>query len=141
MRCLALAETWRRLGGEAVMLGQIEAQNVQQRMQRAGIVYAPLGCHEDYGTALAQSQQMLLTMRDSARDQAHRPWFVLDGYRFDADYQHTVRGQGYKLCVVDDNAHLDVYDADILLNQNVGNQDIVCQIPDEIAYASVDHPM
>lgn len=126
MRCLALAETWRKQDGQAVIIGQIDAQTLHQRMQRSGIVHLPLSQHWDHPTALFQLQQLLLSMQDAALDSAaQRPWLVLDGYHFDTNYQHAVRSQGYNLCVVDDIAHLAAYDANILLNQNIGSQDVV----------------
>jgi UDP-2,4-diacetamido-2,4,6-trideoxy-beta-L-altropyranose hydrolase len=47
-------------------------------------------------------------------------WLVLDGYHFDPAYQQAVRDAGFHLLVIDDKAHLPVYHADILLNQNLG---------------------
>jgi UDP-2,4-diacetamido-2,4,6-trideoxy-beta-L-altropyranose hydrolase len=46
-------------------------------------------------------------------------WVALDGYRFDARYQREIRQRGHRLLVIDDNAHLDRYEADILVNQNL----------------------
>jgi UDP-2,4-diacetamido-2,4,6-trideoxy-beta-L-altropyranose hydrolase/UDP-4-amino-4,6-dideoxy-N-acetyl-beta-L-altrosamine N-acetyltransferase len=47
-------------------------------------------------------------------------WTVLDGYRFDQNYQRAIRDAGSKLLVIDDFAQLEHYYADIILNQNLG---------------------
>ena len=47
-------------------------------------------------------------------------WTVLDGYHFDISFHKAVRAEGCRLLVIDDMAHLPVYEADIILNQNYG---------------------
>jgi UDP-2,4-diacetamido-2,4,6-trideoxy-beta-L-altropyranose hydrolase len=47
-------------------------------------------------------------------------YVVLDGYDFDSEYQRAVRAGGCRLLVIDDTVRLTHYDADILLNQNLG---------------------
>jgi UDP-2,4-diacetamido-2,4,6-trideoxy-beta-L-altropyranose hydrolase len=56
-------------------------------------------------------------------------WVVLDGYHFNATYQRQVRQAGHELLVVDDYAHLPNYDSDILLNQNIGANDLAYNLP------------
>jgi UDP-2,4-diacetamido-2,4,6-trideoxy-beta-L-altropyranose hydrolase len=50
---------------------------------------------------------------------------VLDGYHLDACYQHRLRALGRCLLVIDDTAHLERYEADILLNQNLRSDELV----------------
>jgi UDP-2,4-diacetamido-2,4,6-trideoxy-beta-L-altropyranose hydrolase len=52
------------------------------------------------------------------------PWFILDGYHFNLDYQHGVRAAGRKLLLIDDCNHLPKYECDILLNQNINAMDL-----------------
>lgn len=54
----------------------------------------------------------------AARTQAAK-WVVLDGYHFELSYQRYLRRKGVRILVVDDHAHLDRYEADVFLNQNV----------------------
>ncbi|MCH9040518.1 MAG: UDP-2,4-diacetamido-2,4,6-trideoxy-beta-L-altropyranose hydrolase, partial [Chloroflexi bacterium] len=49
-------------------------------------------------------------------------WLVLDGYHFDGAYQQAMRTNGNKVLVIDDNAHLPAYHADVILNQNLGSE-------------------
>lgn len=51
-------------------------------------------------------------------------WLVLDGYHFNFDYQRGIRAAGIKLLLIDDYSHLPEYEADILLNQNIGAEEI-----------------
>lgn len=53
---------------------------------------------------------------------AHRfgaGWVVLDGYHFDTTYHERLKTAGIRLAVIDDNAHLERYLADVIVNQNV----------------------
>jgi len=52
-------------------------------------------------------------------------WVALDGYHFDPVYQECVRRKGHRLLVIDDIAHLERYDVDVLLNQNIHADQLV----------------
>jgi UDP-2,4-diacetamido-2,4,6-trideoxy-beta-L-altropyranose hydrolase len=56
---------------------------------------------------------------------------IADGYHFTTDYHKAVRGEGKKLVVIDDYNHLNHYDADILINQNIGAERLVYSCPPE----------
>ena len=122
MRCLALAETWHRHGGSATIIGQIDNPKLQARMDRAGLTHIQVGYKAERAIELAHSRNLLLSTCGAPPQQNQHPWFVMDGYHFDVYYQTAVREQGYRLCVIDDIAHLDEYNTDILLNQNIGSQ-------------------
>jgi UDP-2,4-diacetamido-2,4,6-trideoxy-beta-L-altropyranose hydrolase len=51
-------------------------------------------------------------------------WLVTDGYHFNLDYQRGIRAAGLKLLLIDDYNHLPEYEADILVNQNIGAEEI-----------------
>lgn len=124
MRCLALAESWRRHGGSATLIGQIDDAKLRKRLDNAGLTHIQLGQGSDRAAELAHSAHLFPSGSESTTQQALRPWFVMDGYHFDVHYQTAVREQGYRLCVVDDIAHLDAYSADVLLNQNIGSAEL-----------------
>jgi UDP-2,4-diacetamido-2,4,6-trideoxy-beta-L-altropyranose hydrolase len=46
-------------------------------------------------------------------------WYVVDGYHFDLVHHRALRQAGFSVLVIDDNAHLPAYEADIILNQNL----------------------
>jgi UDP-2,4-diacetamido-2,4,6-trideoxy-beta-L-altropyranose hydrolase len=49
-----------------------------------------------------------------------RSFIVLDGYDFDLEYQRALRATGHHLMVIDDTVRLPRYEADVLLNPNLG---------------------
>ncbi len=48
------------------------------------------------------------------------PWIVVDGYRFDRAYQSALRARGARVLVLDDGPRVPFYDADLVLDQNLG---------------------
>jgi UDP-2,4-diacetamido-2,4,6-trideoxy-beta-L-altropyranose hydrolase len=118
MRCLALAQGWQLKGGHAIILSRCESDEMCQRITDAGIEFIPIvNPHPD--SRDLDSTLKVLRMR-SAGTIGNPAWIVLDGYHFDPTYQQAVRMAGYHLLVIDDMAHLPIYHADILLNQNLG---------------------
>jgi len=130
MRCLALGEAWQTYGGSVTLIGHIESEMLRERIYAAGVKYIPLSEHFSSHSDLRCLSALLLTLRDSEYSFFWHPWLVLDGYHFDTAYQSSVRKQGYRLCVVDDIAHLDFYDTDILLNQNIGADALAYSYPE-----------
>ncbi|MEE9173727.1 MAG: UDP-2,4-diacetamido-2,4,6-trideoxy-beta-L-altropyranose hydrolase [Thermoplasmata archaeon] len=110
MRALALGQAWQKAGGRVEFITARPPELLVARLEREGFfVHRLLQAHpatQDWkGTARA-----LVAFEDG--------WLMLDGYHFDAAYQQGAREAGASLLVVDDNAHLDRYETDILLNQN-----------------------
>ncbi len=110
MRCLALAQAWQQIGGrECIVIGYCPVEALRAKIRRVATRFIPLdAAHPDEGDL----REMLRLV------QAVQPaWIALDGYHFDPDY-HEALGP-YNLLIIDDNAHLPRYAADLLLNQNV----------------------
>jgi UDP-2,4-diacetamido-2,4,6-trideoxy-beta-L-altropyranose hydrolase len=109
MRCLALAEVWRRRGGavEMVVAGSLP-DGLATRIEEVGadLSSAPR-LHED-GRWLAGIAE--------ARDVA---WLVVDGYRFNADYLRDAAGSGRPVLAIDDDARHARYPVTAVLNQNL----------------------
>lgn len=61
----------------------------------------------------------LLALR-SVIDSGKRPWVILDGYHFDLNYQTALRRTGARILVLDDGPRLTSYDADLIVDQNIG---------------------
>jgi UDP-2,4-diacetamido-2,4,6-trideoxy-beta-L-altropyranose hydrolase len=104
MRCLALAHAW---PGEVVFLGRVESEGLRRRIAEMGARFIALDASGDV--------QAVLDVL-SGVDAKH---VALDGYHFTPAYQRAIRAAGYRLLVIDDNAHLPHYHTDILLNQNI----------------------
>jgi UDP-2,4-diacetamido-2,4,6-trideoxy-beta-L-altropyranose hydrolase len=105
MRCLALAQALTDAGGRAVFAMEEAPPAFAARAARDGIAIEEAVAADDVA-ALAEAH--------GAR------WIVVDGYHLDGRYQHELRGRGARVLVLDDHAHLERYDADIVLNQNFG---------------------
>ncbi|MCG8583666.1 MAG: hypothetical protein MI757_03045, partial [Pirellulales bacterium] len=112
MRCIALAEAWRARGGIPRFLSVDMPRSIRSRAEEAGFEI------EDLRVERGTPRDVDATIQ-SARAHA-ATWVVADGYAFDAVWQRRVRDAGVRLLVIDDYAHLPTYDADILMNQNVG---------------------
>jgi UDP-2,4-diacetamido-2,4,6-trideoxy-beta-L-altropyranose hydrolase len=111
MRCLALAQAWQDKGGKALLASSDLLPSVRERLlqEKVEVVTAEkrLGSGEDASWLADLSRQ-------HAAD-----WLVVDGYRFDANYQQQLKAAGLRVLFLDDNGHASHYSADVVLNQNV----------------------
>ncbi|MGA2414793.1 MAG: UDP-2,4-diacetamido-2,4,6-trideoxy-beta-L-altropyranose hydrolase [Candidatus Sulfotelmatobacter sp.] len=110
MRCLALAQAWQDAGGECTFAMAETTPALARRLKNEGMEIENLavagGSLED-----AQKTGSIALKKNAA-------WIVADGYHFGADYQKAIRQSKIPLLFIDDNAHADRYDADVVLNQN-----------------------
>ena len=104
MRCLALANACREANMVTCFVGRIEDEVLRARIQRFGHEFMPLDAN-------MESRWLNCVTRDAG-------WIVLDGYGFHIQDHRNIRDTGIKLLVIDDMANLDMYEADIILNQN-----------------------
>ena len=123
MRCLALAQAWRARGGEALFVGNHD-DALRGALAASGFPALPVPRPHPDPADVALTATLLEDGDFAAA--------VLDGYRLDGGYQHRLRASGRRLLVIDDIAHLERYDADVLLNQNLGS--------DELAYCTAGEP-
>lgn len=108
MRCLALACSWKKQGGEIAWVTHCDTKKILERIkQNSSKVYEL--------SRYSSSEETIDIIGEESPD-----CIVLDGYQFDTEYQKGISECGIKLLVIDDYAHLDKYYADIILNQNFG---------------------
>ena len=124
MRCIALAQAWQDQGGDVTFLSHCDSEALHQRIIDEGFEFIPIEKPHPDPSDLNQTLKYLegsalCFLRSAPRSMPHALWLVLDGYHFTPDYQKAIRENGYRLLVIDDMAHLDHYQADILLNQNI----------------------
>jgi UDP-2,4-diacetamido-2,4,6-trideoxy-beta-L-altropyranose hydrolase len=110
MRCLAVAKAWQKAGGRVcfLMAEPIQASNDWL----AG---------EDIECELLAAQPGTPADADKTAECARRvgaAWVVVDGYRFGPDYVRQLKAPGARVLALDDDARLDSYEADIVLNQS-----------------------
>lgn len=111
MRCVALAQAWRRLGGRVTFACAHVPDSLRSRLLEQGFAVIPVVGPQ------GSRQDLIETRRLAERLGAES--IVLDGYGFDAAYQRECRVPGARLLVVDDFGHAEPYSADVVLNQNL----------------------
>ena len=125
MRCLALAQAWKKRGGAVTFLSYCKSTELRRRIINEGFDFIDIENSypdpSDLKTTLSilqkiQNGNSSLVTRHSSLTSL---WLVIDGYHFDTSYQKAIKEAGYQLLVIDDTAHLPYYYADILLNQNI----------------------
>lgn len=110
MRCLALAQAWQDAGGNVVFAMAESTSAIDRRLRSEGVEIVRL-------EAAPNSAQDAWDVSAVAR-RRHANWIVVDGYRFDSQYQDNLKSAGLKLLLVDDLGQCEHYFADLVLNQN-----------------------
>ena len=108
MRCLALAQSWKRAGGSAIFLLPEGSPGIEQRIRDDGFRLEALPCD---GFADAVVNRMGNCKPRVA---------VLDGYSFGAREQAALSEAGISVLAVDDYGHASDYRVRWVLNQNAG---------------------
>lgn len=121
MRCLAFIQYWLDKGGSAALVGRIELDWVLHKVRQVGVLFHPLSGNVPTSEDCTDILRQLASGAGEAAPQ--QTLTVLDGYHFGSSCQKSIRSAGYGLLVIDDFNALGEYDADVLLNQNVGAAD------------------
>ncbi len=111
MRCLALAQAWKDIGGQVIFITACQSEELLQRLREEGFDIHLLGRPYSDPSDWDRTKEVLASHPNA--------WVVLDGYHFDETYQQRLKEAGHRLLVIDDMAHLKHYYADIVLNQNL----------------------
>lgn len=111
MRCLALAQAWRGVGGSAIFVTPLGASPLQERLKSEGFETVR-------STAPPGSVVDAMRTADIAREVDAR-WVVVDDYHGDAGYQKILKDAGLRLMWIDDSSYSAHYYADVVLNQNL----------------------
>ena len=111
MRCLALAQAWQDAGGQCIFAMADSTSALERRLCAEGMEIQRLTVRA--GTSEDAKQTQYIAGEKNA------PWIVVDGYQFGSEYQSAIKSAGFKLLFLDDNAHAEIYSADLVLNQNI----------------------
>ncbi|MDA3898329.1 MAG: UDP-2,4-diacetamido-2,4,6-trideoxy-beta-L-altropyranose hydrolase [Desulfobacteraceae bacterium] len=120
MRCVALGQAWKDQGGQVSFFSYCESIALQQFIRDEGFDLTEVENPHPDSSDLIQLKIHLKQHNETA----DAIWVVLDGYHFTSDYQKAIRKAGFRLMVIDDYNHLPEYHADILLNQNIGAEQL-----------------
>ncbi len=116
VRCQALGQAWKDAGGQVTFITACQDEGLLQQLREEQFdVHLLTKPYPDAGD-WDDTRGVLAAHPDA--------WVVLDGYHFDEVYQQQVRETKHRLLVIDDVAHLKHYYADILLNQNLGAEQL-----------------
>jgi UDP-2,4-diacetamido-2,4,6-trideoxy-beta-L-altropyranose hydrolase len=107
MRCLALAQAWKRAGGSVTFLVPEGSPAIEQRIRAESCGLEALA--PDHFPQTVVSRLLHSTPGK----------VVLDGYGFGVREQSTVNEAGHQVLTVDDFAHASAYPVPWVLNQNV----------------------
>lgn len=111
MRCLSLAQAWRRTSGSVIFVSAEMTLSLKSRLLREGFQTAELsatpGTREDAERTIELAKCM------------NASWIVADSYKFGLDYQQIVKAADLRLLLLDDYGHAGKYIGDIVLNQNL----------------------
>jgi UDP-2,4-diacetamido-2,4,6-trideoxy-beta-L-altropyranose hydrolase len=111
MRCLALAQAWRRSGGSVIFATAEITAALETRLTGEGFQNVRLSVTPGTNEDATKTGEM-------ARSQ-NASWVVADGYHFGLDYQQVIKAAGLRLLLLDDYGHAKEYVADLVLNQNI----------------------
>jgi len=122
MRCIALAQRWHQSGGRVIFVQAFSTSAVTDRLQSEGLEVLAIDC--EAGSPADAAQTSTYAKRLGAF------WVVADGYDFGSEWQLKVTQSGSRLLIVDDYGHSKFYYADLVLNQNVGVDDMLYSLRD-----------
>jgi len=108
MRCLALAQAWKRAGGDVTFLVPEGLAGIEERVRAEGLLLETLP--EESGVSSERFVRAALRANPSI--------VVLDGYGFGAHEQALLSGAGVRVLTVDDYGHASDYPVRWVLNQN-----------------------
>lgn len=112
MRTIALAQVWQERGGDVAMLMAVSTEAIDKRLLDESIQKIEVSGHPGSLDDAQLTLQALISLNATA--------LVLDGYRFDSDYQLKLKTSSCTKVVIDDYYHHNSYHADFILNQTVG---------------------
>lgn len=112
MRCLALAQAWQDMDGEATLLSRDLPPALAERASAEGIRPLPLPDESD-------------DLRETSKAAAEANWVVIDGYHFDASFSEGVNRTARHVLLIDDLAQLPRYPAELILNQNITASEVM----------------
>lgn len=110
MRCLALAQAWQHAGGDVTFAMAQSTPAIQERLRSERMKIVAL--QSAPGSAEDISQTINAALFHNAE------WLVVDGYHFNAHFLSELQ-KVRRLLVLDDNAEIEFYSAELVLNQNV----------------------
>lgn len=128
MRCLALAQMMREAGHAVWLLARQMPDAIAQRFEGHGVVRILPAHSPDDDRQIGSTSDARDTATAAVSIRAH--WVVADGYALQHTWQHqlkhgvtALRAAGepaVRVALLDDEARAEAWEADLILNQNLG---------------------
>lgn len=123
MRCLALAQSYKDRGGQAVFAVASLKPALEEGLRVEGLEFHFLDSNEN-PSGKESIEEFIGSSNDAAQTaqlakQVGALWIVADGYQFKAKYQKSIKDANFWLLLLDDVGHSEHYFADLVLNQNI----------------------
>lgn len=115
MRCLALGQAWKDSGGKVAFVTACSSQTVLGRLRAEDFVVRQAEPSCSIALDWKTTREAINELGDGEPD----VWLVLDGRSFDGEYQKRAKDGDSRVMVIDDDARLPHYLADVVLNQNI----------------------
>lgn len=115
MRTIALAEFWLSRNQTVAYTTAMLPTGLRNRIESLGIAIFDLDIK---ASEVGSDKDALQTKQICKQHKAH--FLVIDGYQFAGRYQQLLRDDARTQLIIDDYCHLENYDCDIILNQNLG---------------------
>jgi UDP-2,4-diacetamido-2,4,6-trideoxy-beta-L-altropyranose hydrolase len=123
MRCYALAAAWHERGGQAVFLSNLSAPPIVDRLKQAGMELVRVPETHPAAEDLILTRKVLEDCRAGHRN-AQEIVAAIDGYHFGPEFQRQVKEKANRLLMVSDMVAYPFYEADVILNQNFGAENL-----------------
>jgi UDP-2,4-diacetamido-2,4,6-trideoxy-beta-L-altropyranose hydrolase len=114
MRCIALAQALKNKGCPVSFVSRCRHPQIKQRIAAAGFELFDLDRFPNPRQDRDRFRKYLKHYQPEAT------WLVIDGIGFDEGEHKVAHEAGCRLLLIDDDAKLDRYRAELLLNQNIG---------------------
>jgi UDP-2,4-diacetamido-2,4,6-trideoxy-beta-L-altropyranose hydrolase len=111
VRCLALAQGWRDVGGEACFVMARGAEAFCEPLRAEGIQIHTIDATPD---SVEDARETIRLAGDHSA-----AWVVVDGYHLGPGYRRRIAGEGLRLAVLDDNGEQGQYVAGVIINHNL----------------------
>lgn len=112
MRCLALAQEFKRSGSKVIFLCRELSQNLVERVRNEGFDLQTIK-----NPVFDEVNDAKETLSVAKVNNTH--WLIVDGYQFKDEFQTQISSSNLHFLLFDDYGHADSYTADIILNQNI----------------------
>jgi UDP-2,4-diacetamido-2,4,6-trideoxy-beta-L-altropyranose hydrolase len=106
MRCITLADSWKKNGGRCLIFGKIEAPSLRDRLLANGYEFFEIS---------SEPASIVLRLKNLKISNA---WVILDGYHFGPELHDDLINLGLCVLCIDDGAKLSRYPAQVILAQD-----------------------